>query len=294
MMFMFFNFFGQTSGSGFQDKKQRFINDLMKEKWEEPEKILNLVEPSIYIENSNNEKIGCSKLGGTPDLPSTILWPRFENKPMVFYGQINLEDISKIYPENELPKIGILYFFCYFENPENEFGAPYNFIKPKSEYSVIYYENDDLTRTNFPADLIKDYHFKPMPIKFELNYQIPPTTETSKVELANLSKSDIKEYDSYRDRNDLYEAETILGTPYPIQYGADYDWAYSYLEISDFDKPGVQEEIAKVKPNFINLLSFSMESRFEAIGISFCYFGIHVDDLKNRNFRNVVFIMQDT
>lgn len=293
---MFFNLFGQSSGDSFQNKKEKFSKTIMKENWDEPDKILKLIEPAIYLEEGKIEKIGCSKLGGQPDLPKSIQWPKFDNKSMVFYGQINFEEISKIYPESELPKNGILYFFSYFNEPENEFGAEYEFIKSKSEYSVIYYENinDDLLKTEFPKDLINKYRFKVMPLKFELEFQIPPTIETSKVELSNLSKNDIQKIDSYIDENQIYEIETILGTPYPIQYGADYDWAYSYLGITDFNKPGIQEEIAKVKPYFINLLSFSMINRFEEIGNSFCYFGIHLEDLKNKKFEKTVFIMQGT
>ncbi len=293
---MFFNLFGQSSGDSFQNKKEKFSKTIIKENWEEPDKILKLIEPAIYLEEGKIEKIGCSKLGGQPDLPKSIQWPKFDNKSMVFYGQINFEEISKIYPESELPKNGILYFFSYFNDPENEFGAEYEFIKSKSEYSVIYYENvnNDLLKTEFPKDLINDYRFKVMPLKFELEFQIPPTIETSKVELSKLSKKDIEKYNTYIDTNENYEIETILGTPYPIQYGADYDWAYSYLGIKDYNQPGIQEEIKKVKPYFINLLSFSMESKFEAIGISFCYFGIHIDDLKNKKFENTIFIMQDT
>lgn len=293
---MFFKLFGQSSGEYFQVKKDKFTKSIMKENWEEPDKILKLIEPAIYLEESNKEKIGCSKLGGTPDLPESIKWPKFENKSMVFFGQINFEELTKVYPESELPKNGMLYFFSYFNEPENEFGAEYEFIKSKSEFSVIYYENinNDLLKTEFPKDLIDAYHFKTMPLKFELEFQIPPTIETSKVELSKLTENDIELYNTYINDSELYEIETILGTPYPIQYGADYDWGYAYLGITDFNKPGIQEEISKVKPYFINLLSFSMESRFETIGISFCYFGIHINDLKNKKFENVVFIMQNT
>lgn len=293
---MLFNLFGQSNDESFQDKKEKFTKLIMKENWEQPDKILKLIEPAIYLEEGKTEKIGCSKLGGQPDLPKSILWPKFENKSMVFYGQINFAEVSKIYQECELPKNGILYFFSYFNEPENEFGAEYEFIKQKLEYAVIYYENinNDLLTTEFPKDLISDYRFKVMPLKFKLEFQIPPTIETSKVELSNLSQNDIKIYNSYIDTNQNYEIETILGTSYPIQYGADYDWAYSYLGITDFNKSETQEAIAKVKPYFVNLLSFSMESRFETIGISFCYFGIHIHDLKNKKFENTIFIMQDT
>lgn len=293
---MFFKLFGQSNQDNFHLKKERFTKVILNQKWEEPNKIINLIEPVIKFSESGVEKIGCSKLGGTPDLPKSIEWPEFENRPMVFFGQINLEDIFKAYPDNELPKKGMLYFFCYFSNPENEYGAEYEFIKAKEEYSVIYYENikNDLYSTGYPKDLTDAYHFKASPLKLELTFQIPPTLETSKVELAELSKNDKIKYGTYIFENTIYDYETLLGTPYPIQYGVDYDWAYSYLGIKDFNEPGVQEKINKEKPNFINLLSFTMDGRFEKIGSSGCYFGINIDDLKKRKFQKTVFIMQDT
>lgn len=293
---MFFNLFRRSAEKTFKNKRKKFSKVLLKEKWKESEKILNLIEPVIYLQNSNIEIVGCSKLGGTPDLPKSIQWPKYENKSMVFYGQINLEEIYTIYPESELPKNGILYFFTYFRSPEIDLGVEYEFIVPKSQYFVKYYENtnNDILKNDFPIDLVKAYHFKVMPLKLELGFQIPPTIETSKVELSNLSEIDLENYDAYIDENVINESETILGTPYPIQYGADYDWSCSYLGISDFSIPENLDAINKIRPFFINLLSFSMESRFEAIGISFCYFGIHIEDLKNKKFDNVVFIMQDT
>lgn len=49
-----------------------------------------------------------------------------------------------------------------------------------------------------------------------------------------------------------------------------------------------------LRPEFINLFSFPMYDKFEVIGYSNCYFGITKEDLKNKNFDNTVFIMQDT
>jgi uncharacterized protein YwqG len=83
---------------------------------------------------------GDSKLGGTPDLPLSINWPQYEDKSMLFLGQVNLYEISEFHQTQYLPKSGILYFFAYFQTPESIYGTEYEFLKRKEEYSVIYFD----------------------------------------------------------------------------------------------------------------------------------------------------------
>jgi uncharacterized protein YwqG len=64
--------------------------------------------------------IGCSKLGGKPDLPADFKWYYFEgesfdqiteNRPLSFLAQINCEEAKKYDKDDFLPPKGILYFF---------------------------------------------------------------------------------------------------------------------------------------------------------------------------------------
>lgn len=295
-----FGCFKKKSNNNFNKMEQKLVNEIKKFKWDEIDKITSLIEPYIEISNSTNVKIGCSKFGGRPDLPKEFYWPMFENKPMVFYGQINLSEISNFGIDSVLPPTGILYFFSYFKNPENEFGAEYNFLMDKKKYKVLFYDGElnSLKSVDFPNDLISDYQFKDMPISFNLDYNIPSYYDIWKVENADLSKADIDTYFKLTSNGDYYRDETILGTPSPIQAGVDYDWAYASMDLDlstvDFNDPSFKAEVNKLRPEFINLLSFSMDDRFESIGISLCYFGITKTDLKNKNFDKVIFVMQDT
>ena len=294
-----FSLFGcfKGSSSDFTTKKDRILNQLRGLNWDEPEKIFELVESQVLIEETNKEpKIGCSKYGGTPDLPTTLNWPKFNNRSMVFFAQLNLGDLSILDDSELLPKKGMLYFFSHYKEPENEFGAEYLFLIPKEEYSVLYFDGDieQLTQSEFPEDVIDLYKFKETPINFELKYYVPVSFETWKLENANLSDNDTNIYDEFISQYDDCESEMILGTPCPIQYGVDYDWAFSYLDLHDYNDPVSKQKIDSIRPEFINLLSFPMWNRFEAIGGANCYFGITKKDLKDKKFENVVFIMQDT
>jgi uncharacterized protein YwqG len=52
-----------------------------------------------------------SRLGGSPDLPSSIAWPRKDNAPLSFIAQVNLADVAPYEAEGLLPRDGLLSFF---------------------------------------------------------------------------------------------------------------------------------------------------------------------------------------
>src|SRR5262245_38252565 len=52
-----------------------------------------------------------SKLGGRPDLPATVEWPRWHSSPLSFIAQINTRDLPNVKSEVELPHDVLLSFF---------------------------------------------------------------------------------------------------------------------------------------------------------------------------------------
>jgi len=62
--------------------------------------------------------LGCSKAGGSPDLPPNCSWPCYRGKPLGFILQISLEDISRFHHCKELPNNGLLsVFYNYVDQP---------------------------------------------------------------------------------------------------------------------------------------------------------------------------------
>eukprot|EP01080_Neovahlkampfia_damariscottae_P008048 gene8048-12510_t len=103
---------------------------------------------SLFMDRKLSDKppLGCSKFGGTPDLPDSISWPIGLN----FICQINLNDNSiqnsLIYNHIFKGKRGILYFF-YKGVPEG--------------CKVIFFETNDTTslkRTNYPST-VEEFYF---------------------------------------------------------------------------------------------------------------------------------------
>lgn len=114
------------------------IEDTIKEnKLEDIRDLLyKYAEPCIEIcveEEENYTKVGNSRIGGYPDLPSNIQWPCEEDEYYTFIAQINLSELPQNVVE-ELPKEGILYFFLGIDEPSYDI-----------EHKVFYY-NGDITK----------------------------------------------------------------------------------------------------------------------------------------------------
>jgi hypothetical protein len=127
---------------------------------------------------------------------------------------------------------------------------------------------------------------------FEIAFQLPVTLETGVIENNSFSEND-KMMIEYFNETQQGTFERILGYPVPTQYGVDYDWALSYLNIDPENGESDQKisEIRKIQPEFVNLLSIPL---FEPIGWANVYFGILKEDLKKRDFGKTVLIMQDS
>lgn len=65
--------------------------------------------------NESKLAVGQTKIGGQPDLPEGIDWPRYsDGKPLAFLGQINLAEAAAIRALPGLPRTGLLSFFSVF------------------------------------------------------------------------------------------------------------------------------------------------------------------------------------
>lgn len=84
----------------------------------------SIARPSVEITKTKGAITrGCSKFGGTPDVPSDFTWPDHPLGPYRFIGQINLADTPN--GEHLLPDNGLLsFFYADDENGESFWGDP--------------------------------------------------------------------------------------------------------------------------------------------------------------------------
>ncbi|MDO5988097.1 YwqG family protein [Flavivirga amylovorans] len=275
----------------FSEKHQNLMIKIDQYDWQNHEFIKSLIFESIKIQLNKKEhpKIGESKIGGTPDFPSAMTWPIFEEKPMIFFAQLNLSEIANFQSNEILPNQGILYFFGYFPEPENEYGVEFDYERPKSKYKVLFYDGDisTLQSVKFPKELPSIYEFKTSKIDLETYYEIPIVNEIEYLveDFDGLTEKDEELYEEYTDEHNWNPIEyQILGTPPPVQHSVFEEWGTVYVKQEELDID--ENEISK---DFVNLLSMPI---FDVIGDCHIYFGILKDDLLAKRFDKTVFIIQ--
>lgn len=132
--------------------------------------VLDTLVPCLMIETTEEEvPTGASKFGGTPDLPSDMIWPAVDGKPLAFVAQYNLREIHGVDKMNPLPDRGMLYFFLAAD--ELLWGAPVNSLASKVLYADT--EPMDLQPRAFPDDLPREVCHPENGIRFRFEKTLP-------------------------------------------------------------------------------------------------------------------------
>jgi uncharacterized protein YwqG len=86
--------------------------------------LADLSEPCVLVKTHAHPyetmALGRSHIGGWPDLPATIEWPRWRDKPLAFLAQINLADLTSFECCRVLPQSGHLWFF--YDSEQSTWG----------------------------------------------------------------------------------------------------------------------------------------------------------------------------
>jgi len=118
-----------------------------------PSTLNSIFRPSIVLRpipaSETELNLGQSRMGGRPDLPSDIQWPKYEGKHLVFVAQFALDELEGWAQMMGLPATGHLYFF-HDQDHTWELGA-----KQKGSEWVIYSpaSREALHRADFPDDI---------------------------------------------------------------------------------------------------------------------------------------------
>jgi uncharacterized protein YwqG len=153
-----------------------------------------------------------SRLGGAPDLPASISWPRNEDGPLSFIAQVNLADVAAYEPEGVLPSDGLLSFF-YDAVTQSAWG-----FDPADHGSaaIIYTPARIVTDHRVPpADLAEDGVFQALGLRPQAELTFAPW-ESFDVESLGMSRDEGFAYADLFDSEDA-TIHRLLGHPDPVQ-----------------------------------------------------------------------------
>lgn len=167
--------------------------------------------------DSDNPEIGESKLGGLPDMPSDIAWPKYKCEPLSFIAQFNMSDVTEYDIDNILPATGIMYFF--YDANQDAWGFD---PADAGRWKVIYYNGDlsELSPKRAPTTLPDEARFQVCKVTFSQEDSLPPW-ESYGVQRLGMNKEEMSIYqdillplDEYREEHPTHR---ILGNPDIIQ-----------------------------------------------------------------------------
>lgn len=118
--------------------------------------------------DADRGRSGTSRLGGLPDLPPGVVWPRREGGLLTFIGQVNLAEVPRLGVPLPLPTGGMLYFFLGIDEPAS-----------KIDHEVLFWDGpaDQLSRSAEPdeSDFLNDECtiFTPAGVRFHPAVSLP-------------------------------------------------------------------------------------------------------------------------
>lgn len=264
---------------------------------------------SLNIGGEGNNAVGVTRFGGVPDVPKDFQWPYYNAKtyndeevkprPLAFFAQFNIEEISKYDTENLLPDKGVLSFFYELDSQQWGFDP-----KDKGCARVYWFENtEELQPAFFPQDLKEEFIFPLFNITAESESSYPSFEDFSLTRDSMIGHWD--EYDMSMKSIGIVDKDEIhklLGWANPLQGNMTmecelikrgYYLGNTWENVTPRDR---QESIDHSLKDWLLLFQLSSfcNDDFE---LSFgdegsIYFYIHKDDLAKRNFDNVWLILQ--
>ena len=269
------------------------------------DRIAPLIFPSYQIHLEPDEDadipIGASKIGGEPDLPADVEWPKWKHYTMSFVAQINLAELTDAAP---LPADGLLSFLYAVEAMyEDE-----DFYRDPRTCRVIYTPAERLggLERRSCGELSKDAVFRPNRATFTPTLTVP-AAESAYLENMGLGwRGNREDFDKYWDvflrrYSEHHEngaiVHRLLGHPDQIQGDMQVgcEAKTSGLDFDALRNPDLYQRTVQSAIRWRLLLQIDSED--DKTGIMFgdvgrIYFWIREDDLAKRRFDRVVCEMQ--
>lgn len=175
--------------------------------------------------------LGTTKLGGQPDLPAEVGWPKWRGQPQAFIAQVNLGDVSPFDPDQLLPQAGLLSFFY-----DSDDGVDGLRSEDRGGWRVVFVPSgSNLSRRPFPSSLPKRRRFDAVALYPQTEITYAPT-ESLVVQRLGLSANQAVSYrEALQDDDDV--SHRMLGHPDVIQTDMQVacELVSSGLSLSDFE-----------------------------------------------------------
>ncbi|MEM9953445.1 MAG: YwqG family protein [Chloroflexota bacterium] len=278
---------------GISETSRQELRDMLKEHqlMDYADDIEDLAEGYVYLtltDEDTYQQVGNTRIGGVPDLPTTIEWAKTDNGYMSFLAQINLAELPQL-PDSPLPEHGMLYFF-------HEYDASFS-----GKHHVSYSDSmkNELRKSNNLANGTQ-VSYSPFSVKISDSYYLPDSLEKANTlaDFANLGMKlneanfqhwliDIwnpfasKFFDWYYDKTDNPDVSMILGQ---------HSFLRPYL-LHEAERVRLQKSYS-YKPSQVDLkywiillqLGSHEKSNMVWHDAGFFDFAIHTDDLAKRDF----------
>ena len=193
--------------------------------------------------NEDSEILNKSKIGGRPYLPKDFVWPYYQELPLSFLAQINLEEVKALDKDNLLPDKGMLYFFYELETQEWGYSP-----QDKGCAKVFYFEDtSNFELIDFPEDMEDYYKIPEFKVNFKSNISLP-----SYEDFDNLNE-DEKILEKYKTHKNFKDFEDKLFDEYSEIYDEYMESIESHTKLlgyPDIIQNSMEEECAAVTRGF--------------------------------------------
>jgi uncharacterized protein YwqG len=254
------------------------------------------VRPAVRLTTTPATELplGRSRIGGAPDLPARLSWPKRKKGSLAFLAQIDLEEAASHVPDGLLPRSGYLWFFHDTvgwgggEYAPNDGGGPIVFYEPGRPM---------LASASVPGDLPRNARFPQCAVTMAAYEDIPDTDASE--ELSSLFSEDddkgdrycvIEEYLSGATMGDVHK---LLGCAHSIQGAMETECQQLKHGIKKRDDARLKALEADLR-HWRLLLQVESDPKAGMMwgDAGRLYFWIHDDDLRAGRFDQTVMIMQ--
>jgi uncharacterized protein YwqG len=254
----------------------------------------SLRQPALALRSNQAEPF--NRIGGLPNLPSSLLWPRWKDKPLSFLCQLDLSRIPLDCEYPEIPSSGRLYFF--YDQEQGTWGFD---PKDKGSWQILY-TTDTVVEgraVEAPGGLAKECVYKSKSVGF-FPFLTYPDWQDNRVASLNLGDISFEEYIELRSL--VFEKQPshhLFGHPSPVQ-GNDMDLECQlasngiYLGDAKGYKDVRARELESGRADWTLLLQLDSDDDTGMMwgDCGMLYFWIRKQDIKVGRFENCWMVLQ--